>query len=74
MVLLLWGFAFEKYERSEFIDAFALALGVSGGEAPEPVSQKEFSNVVRKVPFCVCWLTTFKSIVSTLFPLILIFF
>ena len=28
--LLLWGFAFEKYERSEFIVAFALALGGVG--------------------------------------------
>ena len=39
MVLLLWGFAFEKYERSEFIVPLLLLLGCRG-EAPEPVSQK----------------------------------
>ena len=71
--LLLWGFAFEKYERSEFIVAFALALGVSGVKPLNQSHKREFSNVVRKSLLCVLAYYFFKSIVSTLFPLILIF-
>ena len=49
-------FLLKKYERSEFIVAFALALGVSGVKPLIPVAQKGRS------PLCVCWLTTFLKV------------
>ena len=59
-------FAFKKTRAKRVHSCFCF-LGVSGGLPLIPVAQKGRS------PLCVCWLTTFKSIVSTLFPLILIF-
>ena len=56
MVFTIVGFCFEKYERSEFIVAFALALGVSGVKPLISVAQKGRS------PLCVCWLTTFLKV------------
>ena len=66
--LLSWAFAFKKHERSEFIVAF----GVSGA-CPWTRSRREFITVVKKYPLCILAYYFFKSIVSTLFPLILIF-
>ena len=39
MVFTIVGFAFEKYEKKQFIVPLLLLLGCRG-EAPEPVSQK----------------------------------
>ena len=67
--LLLWGFAFEKIRAKRVHSCLCSCSWGVGGEAPDPSSTKG-----TKSPLCMLAYYFFKSIVSTLFPLILIFF